>query len=357
MDDKLKEIYYDPQDPGSYGGVEKLYRSGKKANIKGLTRAKVKRFLSDQQAYSLHKRVRRNFERNPTYVKGIDAQWQADLADMQALSRKNGGHRYILTVIDVFSKKAWAIPVKSKSAKDILEAFKQLFREAAPRKPARLQTDAGKEFLNKDVLGLMKKEGIHHFVSRSDKKAAVVERFNRTIKSRIWTYFTAHQTRRYIDILPKLLESYNNSYHRSIGRAPNEVRKKDENEIWVRLYGDGSKGRKTELRKGQMVRISNIKGAFEKGYLPNWSEEHFLVESDKDNPRRVYKLTDTGGEEMKGSWYPEEVQPITKNRYLVEKVLRKRKNREGETELFVKWQGWPRKFNTWIPQADTEHVN
>jgi len=358
MEDRLKEIYYDPQDPGSYGGVEKLYKSGKQARIKGLTRAKVKRFLSDQQAYSLHKPIRKNFKRNPTYVKGIDAQWQADLADMQALSRNNGGMRYILTVIDVFSKKAWGIPVKSKSAKDMVEGFKQLFKEAAPRKPKKLQTDKGKEFLNKSIQDLLKKEGIQHFVTNSDKKAAVVERFNRTIKSRIWTYFTAHQTRRYIDILPKLLASYNKTYHRSIGRAPNDVRKKDENEIWVRLYGDGGdKGAKSEVRKGQMVRISDVKGIFEKGYLPNWSEEHFLVESDRDNPRRVYKLTDKGGEEMKGSWYPEEIQPITKNKYLVEKVLRKRKNPQGELELFVKWKGWPRKFNTWIPQADTEHVN
>ena len=355
--DRLKEIYYDPQDPGSYGGVEKLYRSGKKANVKGLTRNKVKQFLRDQQAYSLHKPARRNFERNPTYVKGIDAQWQADLADMQALSRNNGGMRYILTVIDVFSKKAWGIPVKSKSAKDMVEGFKQLLREAVPRKPKRLQTDKGKEFLNKPVQDLLKKEDIDHFTSNSDKKAAVVERFNRTIKSRIWTYLTAHQSRRYIDILPKLLASYNNTYHRSIGRAPNQVRKQDENEIWVRLYGDGSKGRKSEVRKGQMVRISNVKGIFEKGYLPNWREEHFLVETDRDNPRRVYKLADTGGEEMKGSWYPEEIQPITKNKYLIEKVLRKRKNSQGELELFVKWKGWPRKFNTWIPQSDTEYVN
>ena len=116
--------------------------------------------------------------------------------------------------------------MKSKSAKDMVEGFKQLFREAAPRKPKKLQTDKGKEFLNKDVQGLLKKEGIDHFTSNSDKKAAVVERFNRTIKSRIWTYFTAHQSRRYIDVLPKLLGSYNNTYHRSIGRAPNQVRKR-----------------------------------------------------------------------------------------------------------------------------------
>ena len=357
ISDQLKKIYYDPQDEGSYGGVEKLFRSGKKAGIANLTRAKVKQFLTDQQAYSLHKPARKIFMRNPTYVKGIDHQWQADLADMQSLKRDNNNFNYIMTVIDVFSKKAWAIPVKTKSSKDMLVAFKELFHESDPRKPERIQTDAGKEFLNKEVQGFLKQKGVKHFYSNSDKKAAVVERFNRTLKTRIWTYFTAHQTHRYLDILPKLVASYNNTYHRSIGRAPNQVRKVDENKIWVRLYGDGSKGVQRDMKKGQMVRVSKVKEVFEKGYMPNWSEEHFLVESDKSNPRTVYKLTDTGGEEMKGSWYPEEVQQISKNRYLIEKILRKRKSKDGTKDVLVKWKGWPTKFNTWIPETDLEHVD
>ena len=61
-------------------------------------------------------------------------------------------------------------------------------------------------------------------MSNSDQKAAVVERFNGTLKSRIWTYFTAHQSRHYLDILPKIVDYYNNTYHRTIGRAPNQVR-------------------------------------------------------------------------------------------------------------------------------------
>ena len=353
----LKKLYYDAQDPGSYGGVEKLYRRAKEAGIRNITRAKVRQFLTDQQSYSLHKPARRHFQRNPTYVKGIDHQWQADLADMQQLSRDNQGNKYLLTVIDVFSKKAWALPIKNKSGKEMLEAFKRLFHDAAPRKPERIQTDAGKEFLNKDVQTYLKQQGVHHFVSHSDQKAAVVERFNRTLKSRIWTYFTAHQTHHYLEPLPKILHAYNNTYHRSIGRTPNQVRKQDEPEIWVRLYGDGSKGAKTELKNGQKVRISKVKGAFDKGYIPNWSEEHFLVESEKTNPRRVYKLKDTGGEELKGSWYPEEIQEISTNKYLIEKVIRKRKGQDGEEELLVKWKGWPTKFNTWIPASDVDKTS
>ena len=73
--DKLKEIYYDPNDPGSYGGVERLYKRGKEVGIRKLTRVEVKKFLADQHSYSLHKPARRHFKRNPTYVKGIDQQW------------------------------------------------------------------------------------------------------------------------------------------------------------------------------------------------------------------------------------------------------------------------------------------
>ena len=147
---------------------------------------------------------------------------------------------------------------------------------------------------------------MHHFVSNSDQKAAVVECFNRTLKSRIWTYFTAHQTRHYLDILAMIVVSYNNTYHRTIGRAPNQERKKDESEIWVRLYGDSDKEHRpkmSEPKNGQMVRISKVKSAFEKDYIPNWSEEHFLVQSDKSTSRRVFKLIDKGGE-LKGSRYP-----------------------------------------------------
>ena len=120
MDKALKELYYNAEDPWSYGGVEKLFRSAKNAKVvngvslKKVTRGRVKQFLADQQSYSLHLPARRHIKLNPTYVKGMDAQWQADLADMQALSRDNKGHKFILTVIDIFSMRAWAIPIKNK---------------------------------------------------------------------------------------------------------------------------------------------------------------------------------------------------------------------------------------------------
>ena len=105
-----------------------------------------------------------------------------------------------------------------------------------------------------------------------------------------------------------------------------------------------------------MVRISKVKGAFDKGYIQNWSDEHLQVQSDKSTPLRVFKMIVKGGEELKVCRYPEEVQEIAKNRLLIEKVMRKRTTEKCDQEILVKWKGWPVKSNTWIPASEHEHV-
>ena len=107
---------------------------------------------------------------------------------MVGLTAQNVARRYILTVIDVFSKFAWAVQVRNKNAESVTEAFGLILAQAEPRKPERLQTDKGKEFFNATFAGLLRKQNIHHFASESDQKAAVVERFNRTLKTRIWVW-------------------------------------------------------------------------------------------------------------------------------------------------------------------------
>ena len=195
---ELDKLYYDPSNSGSFGGVSRLLASAKRIGLK-VKKSIVESYLSAQASYSLHKPARKNFNRNPTVVGGIDHQWQADLADMQSISSENNGMNYILSVIDVFRKFAWPIAVKNKGEIAMLDGFKKLFALSDPPLPKRLQTDAGKEFLNKIVQRYLKEKGVHHFVSHSDKKAAVVERFNRTLKTRIWMYFTANQTTTYVD--------------------------------------------------------------------------------------------------------------------------------------------------------------
>src|SRR5208283_1480676 len=137
MSDLLREIYYSASDSGSYGGIDRLLKRARESGLNNVTRQQVAEFLRDQQSYSLHKPARKHFRRNPIYAGGIDRQWQADLADMQGLVKANRGHRYILTVIDVFSKYAWALPVKGKSAAIMGDAMRTLFEQARPRKPRR----------------------------------------------------------------------------------------------------------------------------------------------------------------------------------------------------------------------------
>ena len=207
VENELRRIYRDPADPGSLGGIDRLLRRAQELAIPGVTRRSVEKFLKSKQAYTLHRPARRRYVRNRTYVAGIDAQWQADLADMQTLSRQNGGMRYLLTVIDVFSKFAWAAPVKTKHAAAETAAFRQILEQAEPRRPNRLQTDKGKEFFNRNFAALMRRHGIQHFASESEQKAAVAERFYRTIKTRIWTYLSDRGTVRWVDIIGQLVDA------------------------------------------------------------------------------------------------------------------------------------------------------
>ena len=139
---------------------------------------------------------------------------------------------------------------------------------------------------------------------------------------------------------------------------PVDVQKKDELALFDKMFGEAIASRKRKppptLKPGEMVRVSKLKGQFEKGYMPNSSQEHFIVDKvNTSNQHRVYNLKDYASEDISGTWYYQEVQPIKKNLYLIEKVLRKRKATRGEKELFVKW---PNKFNSWIKDADIHNI-
>ena len=190
---------------------------------------------------------------------------------MQQLARVNAGARYILIVVDVLSKYAWAAAVRNKSAKTVADAFAQVLAKARPRCPSRLKTEKGKEFFNPSFAALMHTHGIAHFESESDQKAACAERQNRTLKTRLYTLMTTRATQRWVDALDAVVDAYNHSRHRSIGMYLAGVRRADQDRIWVRLFGDGQTWRKRAkyFEREQCVRISCVQREFEKGYTPN----------------------------------------------------------------------------------------
>lgn len=333
----MEQVYYDPSNPGSFGGVASLIRE---------TRSKTaNKWLTSQDAYTLHKPVRHVFLRRKTFAKGIGDLYQADLADLQNLSRYNDGYRYILTCIDVFSKRAFAIPLKDKRGLTVAHAFEVIFADSIP---TMIQTDRGTEFLNIEVQNLFRKYNIKHYWSLNDEiKAACVERFNRTLKTRMFRYFTHRNTNRWIDVLSDLIKAYNNSYHRTIGMIPNDVNKHNEMQIAKRMFPEKPK-LVWKYNIGDTVRISKFKHIFQKGYIANWSDEIFIIFNRYTTYPVTYGLKDLLGEEIKGKFYEQEIQLVTKTSdvYIVEKILKTRK-RNGVLESFIKWKGYPDKFNSW----------
>ena len=336
------ESYFDPKHPASFGGVDNF----RKHHDKKFARKQIQDWMLKQDAYTLNKPVRKNFKRRITFTKGIDDLWQADLVDLSSISKYNEGYKFLLTVIDLFSKVAWAIPLKNKSGQTLTEAFSTLFQQ---RKPAHLQTDKGTQFLNRSVQKLIKEYKINFYTSENqDVKAGVVERFNRTLKTKMCKYFTHENTMRYIYVLDSFLHSYNNTIHRTIKMAPSEVNAQNkEEEIRARLYRPKSK-LVWKFQIGDQVRIGRGKRELKKGYLLSWTDEIFTIASRRPSDPSVYKVKDFSGEVNGGNFYAFELQRVIKedNVYEIDKILKTRKW-QCQSEHLVHCEGYPSSFDSW----------
>ncbi|KAK3733445.1 hypothetical protein QZH41_018628 [Actinostola sp. cb2023] len=284
----LHRSYYNPKKAEGYAGYDQLARQVQK---KGIKRRQVKEWLEKQPGYTLHKPVQRRFRRSRVIVDGLDEQWQSDLVDVQRMSDDNQGYKHWLTCIDVLSRYAW--------------------KDVNPKCCRRIK---GPSFSTVTCKRFSKSQGIRHFVTYSDPKAQIVERFHRTIKNRLWRYFTAQNTQKYVDVLPEFVSGYNQAYHRSIRRSPDSVTYENAQEVWHTLYDDDVKNtprRRFRFNVGDQVRMSKLDRAFKKGYLPNWTEEVFVIASQMQGTPPRYKLNEWDGDPIKGSFYEQELQRVT----------------------------------------------
>ena len=233
---------------------------------------------------------------------GIDKIWCSDLVEMQQF-KWNQGYRYLLMVLDLFSKYGWIVPLKDKKGETVAESFKTIFKE--DRKPQYLWTDKGKEYYNKNMRELLEKNSITLYSTENEEKSSVYERWNRTIKTKMWKQFTVQGNTIYLDILPKILSQYNNSKHSSIKMTPIEAsKKKNESAVYFNLYGDMKQSSpKPRFKIGDKVRISKYKRkVFDKGYTPNWTEEIFLVDKIQSTNPITYRLKDLNNEKYKAAF-------------------------------------------------------
>ena len=348
----FQDLYEDPKFSGSFGGVDRVYQELKNKGY-AITRKTVKRNLRGNDSYTLHKSTRRPELFRRTWTKGIKYLYQCDLVDMSSLHKENNGYKWIITIIDTFSKKAWAYKMKRKTADSIIRVMKPFLHQNTPKK---MQFDQGTEFYNKKFLDLLKRLKIKHYSVYSDQKAAIVERFNRTLKTRMFKYFTAKGSHRWVDILQDLLHGYNENKHSSTKHAPNDVSPANESQVRKILFPKVKKLKKhtkKHFKKGDSVRVTRMKRAFQKGYEQKWSHEVFVVNSINKTYPVTYGIKDYKGDEIKGSFYKNELQLVDKSDsiYQIEKVVKKRKRR-NQTEYLVKWLGYPDEANSWVPQSE-----
>ena len=282
-----------------------------------------------------------HFRKRKVIVNDIDEIWAADLVDMQSFSKFNNGIKYLLMVIDVFSKYGWIVPLKSKTGVDVANALSKIFGE---RRPMKMWTDKGKEFYNKHVKDL----GVQLYSTENEEKSSVVERWNRTMKEKMFKYFSANSTRKYIDILDEMVNNYNNTKHSSIKMTPVEASdKKNKNRVWMNLNGKATNPVKPKFSVGDKVRITKKKTVFEKGYTPRWTEEVFTVSQVQYTDPPTYKISDYHGEEIQGTFYEQEMQKTNQDIFRIEKIIRKQKNKS-----LVKWYGYPDSFNSWMDNKE-----
>ena len=187
------------------------------------------------------------------------------------------------------------------------------------------------------------------YSTENEEKSCVVERWNRTMKEKMYKYFSANSTRRYIDVLDEMVSIYNNARHSSIKMTPAKASvKANERVVWLNLYGGlYPEPGKPKFKVGDRVRITRKKGTFEKGYTPRWTEELFTVSRVQYTDPPTYKITDYNGEEIQGTFYEQELQHTAQEIFRIEKVIRKRGNRS-----FVKWVGYPDTFNSWVDNEE-----
>ena len=300
----LRDIYYDPKT--GYQSAERLYQKAKGDGLK-ISRRLVKKWLETQDTYTRYKPVVKKHKFRKTYVRGLADQIQMDLVDFGKYARENKGNRWILTAVEILSRYAFTVPVYRKDAGSMTKAVGQLlddFKTWFGRYPNVVQFDEGKEFYNTGVKGLLKSFNVHYFSTMSDKKAAIVERFNRTLKTMVAKYSYSKGTRNWVDVLGDLTKNYNNTKHSTIHMKPKDVNKTNEDLVWLTLFGHATGDLPLpEFRTGDTVRVSKYKNVFANGYEANFIEEIFKVSKVFRRDPTVYELEDHEGEPIIGKFY------------------------------------------------------
>lgn len=321
----------------------------------------IEEWYQQNEKLSVNQPARQRFNRRQTLSSKLH-QFQIDLMDITVFKEENDGHTFLLTRIDVLSRFADAIPLKDKTAKEVVRGLEVLFDRQMPRK---VSSDRGKEFENKDVRELMERHRIYQFFLNPPMKGALIERFHRTLWGLINRFQLVRNSYRFIDYLPDLIYNYNNKVHSTIKMKPNQVNEQNAKDLYLRLSKKTREGMETKKKaifeEGDMVRVQTEKKPFTKETTARWSREVFTVDKVLDTFPWTYRLVDWEMEEVLGSFYDQDLQLVKyePTEFDVEEILDERyvgRGRNRKKELLVSYKGWGPKFNSWEPEENVRII-
>lgn len=351
----LDSIYFSTSNAAGFSSVNRLYHAAQKQN-KNITLESVQDYLNGNATYTKFAPVKRIFQKNKWLPTFIDSHHHADLAFFNKLSKFNKGFNYLLVVVDVLSRFIWVEPVRSKKAHEVTRAFESILVRSH-RQPVRFITDQGGEFCNGVFRAMLKTLHIVHIIPKNtDVKAGFAENAIMRIKNKLLRYFDAQNTFIWIDVIQQIVQSLNNTFMVSIGMAPSAMTPENCLAVVQRIES-ATTVKLAVFKVGDVVRISRAISFFTKGTAQKYSEELFTVKKvifPLQTP--CFILQDWAGEEIDAFFYPEELHlytPAKDEAYPIEKVLRKRQHK-GITQYFVKFRGYPDKFNSWVDQCNVK---
>ena len=272
--------------------------------------------MRQNELHSTHRRiVKKKFPRRRVISRFPFELFMADLIDYKKYSRFNKGYRYILVMIDCFTRMSYTAPLTFKNAENTAQAFESIF-ENFSRFPINFVTDDGLEFFNSRVHNIFTTYGINHFSTptKTKQKASMAERVIRTLKTRLQRHFDKIKKPRWIDVLSQITTNYNHTPHRSIGMAPAMVNDVNRKRVYKRLYPNENLTVVCKLKEGDKVRKIIEKSEFKKGYTENWSTEIFVIQSVRQsNTVCYYKIKTLANKILPGIYYYYQLNLVSRN--------------------------------------------
>ena len=350
----------------SFGGLNHIKNS---VNIRN---QELKNVLANSNIYTEFREFKKPKYLPPIRSYGENYLWEADLMFFThpSFAEENDGNLYILAIIDTFTRRVRMTMLKSKNTTEVTNNLNNLFKES---KPKYLRVDAGGEFISNKFSKMCQQNQVILYVAMEPIKCAFIERFNRTFKRLLVQIMEQNNSLRWIDFLRPALDIYHSRNHRSLEMSPDEAGEEINHDKILRQnlkrYAKFDKIRylkntkPAKFKNGQFVKLFRKKGAFEKGYAKNVTKEYFeIYHIDRKLSKDRYYLKDLAGDKVIGSFYEDYLvafQPGPNGAVFDLDPNHndfRRKNIRGVPHIFVKWLGWPKKFNQWVPVDNVRHL-